>query len=431
MTATEIKTLTNNTLAETLYVAQLPSGLRVLVLPRKGFAKKFASFAVNYGSIDHRFRLAGERDWIEVPDGIAHFLEHQLFAQEYGDAFEKFSELGASANAFTTYHATSYLFSATDNFFENFELLLDFVQTPYFTDQGTEKERGIIIQEINMYRDRPGWRLNQNLREALFVKHPFRIDIAGSIDSVQQITTEMLRTCYRTFYRPDNMVVSVVGDVDPEQVIEFVAHNAAKHPHEKLPPIERSYEEEPVEVARTRVEEHMTVAHPMVAVGFKDYKTARDGREVIEREFLTDIALQVLFGTASEFYSRLYEEGVIDESFRTSYYGEASFGMTTLAGVSSQPEKLYDAILKVVRHAIEHGLPEDEVERVRRSMYGEMVGVFDSLDSISYLLNNGVFRGVSIFEPLSVLEEIDVEKVNGRVREHFQEQLHALSLVTP
>lgn len=175
----------------------------------------------------------------------------------------------------------------------------------------------------------------------------------------------------------------------------------------------------------------MTVAHPMVAVGFKDYKTARDGREVIEREFLTDIALQVLFGTASEFYSRLYEEGVIDESFRTSYYGEASFGMTTLAGVSSQPEKLYDAILKVVRHAIEHGLPEDEVERVRRSMYGEMVGVFDSLDSISYLLNNGVFRGVSIFEPLSVLEEIDVEKVNGRVREHFQEQLHALSLVTP
>ena len=419
------------TIQETIYSSVLPSGLRVFVLPKRGFAKKFASFAVHYGSIDNRFRLSGQPEWVGVPDGIAHFLEHQLFAQEYGDAFEKFSEMGASANAFTSYHTTCYLFSATSRFAENLDLLLDFVQTPYFTDQGTEKERGIIIQEINMYRDNPGWRLNQNLREALFVNHPFRIDIAGTAESVSQITTQLLKTCYQTFYRPNNMVVSIVGDVDPEAMVERVSKRVEGRGHPDQAIIERALVNEPEHIKEKQVVERMAVARPMFAVGFKDHRRLPEGRAVVEREFLTEIALQVLFGTASDFYNRLYEEGLIDDSFSASYYGEASYGMTTVSGETDDPDRVQQLMLEELQKAVEQGLAEEEVDRVRRSLYGEMVRVFDSIESLSYLINNSFFRNVSIFEYLRVLEQISLDDVNRRVREHLNPQNYAVSIIRP
>lgn len=422
---------TSATLQETLYSAVLPSGLHIFILPRKGYAKKFASFATRYGSIDNCFKVPGETDWTRVPDGIAHFLEHQLFAQEYGDAFEKFSELGASANAFTTYNSTTYLFSATENFSQSLELLLDFVQTPYFTDQGTDKERGIIIQEINMYHDNPGWRLGQNLREHLFSKHPFRIDIAGTAETVRQITTEMLIKCYETFYHPDNMVVSVVGDVDPRQVVEQVAESVEKRGLKPRSPIQRQLVDEPAAVVSRRAVDRMAVARPIVAIGFKDIEQTGSGRDIVKKELLTDVALQVLFGPSSPFYDRLYQEGLIDDSFSASYYGERGFGMTTVSGETDRPEELAEAVLAEVRRAAETGLESNDVERVRRSLYGEMVGTFDSVESLSYLLNNSFFRDVQLFDPLQVLEKIDVNQVNERVRQHLLPELHAVSIINP
>lgn len=418
-------------LAEDLYEAQLPPGLRVLVLPRPGFAKKYATFATRYGSVDNRFRLKGEKDWVEVPDGIAHFLEHQLFAQEYGDAFERFSELGAEANAFTTFTSTTYLFSTTDAFEENLEVLLDFVQTPHFTDQGTEKEKGIIQQEIRMYQDNPNWRLGQNLREALFQRHPFRIDIAGTVESVGAITTELLETCYRTFYHPSNMVLSVVGDVDPEGVVEQVAADLAKRGYEDQPEIERSFPEEPEAVARQRVEAEMAVSRPLFVLGFKERHHPADGRELVEREVATDILHELLFGPSSDIYNRLYEEGLVDGTFSSSYYGEKDFGMSRLGGATDEPDRLYEELLGAVEEARQRGVKAEDFERVRRKLYGDFISHFDSPETLAYILNATYFHDTSIFAYLEAIESITLEEVNRRLARHFDPSSHAVSIVRP
>lgn len=232
-------------MGETVYQAQLKNGLQVVLLPKPGFAQTFVTFSTHYGSIDRTFRVGQEKDYTVVPDGIAHFLEHKMFESEQGDVFPQFSRYGASANAFTTFDLTSYLFSCTDNLKENLNLLLDFVQDPYFTDTNVEKEKGIIGQEIQMYNDNPDARVFYDLLKALYQEHPVRIEIAGTIDSIAKITKDTLYECYNTFYHPGNMVLFAVGGFDPETVFEWISANQDKKSFDKIPTIDRP----PVEIS--------------------------------------------------------------------------------------------------------------------------------------------------------------------------------------
>jgi predicted Zn-dependent peptidase len=209
-------------LDETLYFETLDNGLKVYILPKQGFNKTFVTFTTKYGSVDNEFVPLGKNEFVRVPDGIAHFLEHKMFEKEDGDVFQQFSRQGASANAFTSFNRTAYLFSSTDQVMKNLETLVDMVQTPYFTEQMVEKEKGIIGQEIMMYNDNPDWRLYYGVIENLYKNHPVKIDIAGTVESIAKITAEQLYECYRTFYHPSNMLLLAVGNVSPEEVISFL-----------------------------------------------------------------------------------------------------------------------------------------------------------------------------------------------------------------
>lgn len=212
-------------LNEKLYHETLANGLEVYILPKQGFNKTYATFTTKYGSIDNHFIPLDGGEPLKVPDGIAHFLEHKMFEDEDGDVFQLFSKQGASANAFTSFTRTAYLFSSTSEVDKNLETLLDFVQHPYFTEKSVEKEKGIIGQEITMYDDNPDWRVYFGIIENMYENHPVRIDIAGTVELIDKITKDLLYKCYETFYHPKNMVLFVIGSLQPDEIIKLVKTN--------------------------------------------------------------------------------------------------------------------------------------------------------------------------------------------------------------
>jgi len=296
-----------DSLRETVYCEQLPNGLQVYVVPKPGFRKTFAAFATKYGSIDNHFQAQGGPE-IRVPDGIAHFLEHKMFEEPTGDIFAQFASQGASANAFTGFERTVYIFSATERIAENLTTLIDFVQNPYFTDENVEKEKGIIGQEIKMYQDHPDWRSYYGLIAAMYREHPVRIDIAGTIESISQITKETLYDCYRTFYHPSNMMLVVAGGVHAEDVMALVRDNQAAKTFGPQREIRRFFPKEPPEVARRTLTVRLPVSLPKCLLGFKEPQHNLEGRALLERELCTKLVFDALFSPSSVQYQSLYDE---------------------------------------------------------------------------------------------------------------------------
>jgi predicted Zn-dependent peptidase len=292
------KVIENKLLKEKIFWQKVEPGLEVFVLPKRGYNKKYATFATRFGSIDSHFVVEGEGQELVVPDGVAHFLEHKLFEEKEGNVFDRFAKLGASSNAFTNFTNTAYLFSSTDNFEECLEILLDFVQQPYFTEENVEKEKGIIEQEIRMYEDNPQWRIFFNLLAALYQKHPVRKDIAGTVESIRQIDKDVLYQCYRTFYHPSNMAVFVVGDVDPDKTMKQVADNIARHGHAPLGEIKRFYPQEGPNLAEKFVSQELVVSQPIINLGIKTGKRAMtvsacSGGNWLLKWYLTPYSVQV------------------------------------------------------------------------------------------------------------------------------------------
>lgn len=423
--------LTDQTLQETFYFNTLPSGLKVYILPRPGYNQKYATFATHYGSIDSHFVVPGTDEAVLVPDGIAHFLEHKMFEEEEGNVFDRFARLGASANAYTEYTTTTYLFSATDNFEAGLEILLDFVQRPYFTDENVEKEKGIIEQEIRMYRDMPRWRVQENLLEALYHVHPVRINIAGTVDSIRRITKELLYQCYRTFYHPSNMVLLVVGDVDPEKVWEQVVANQSRKDFSQQPAIRRLYPQEPPTVSQKEIVEEMVVSRPILNLGFKDNDTGYAGRPLLEKEVAVSLGLAAILGKSSDLYAKIYEEGLIDEGFGFDYMVERDYAAAIVGGETRDPRRLQDLLLEGIRQAQEQGIDPAAFERQRRKAIGGLISLFNSPEELAYQFNHLYFRETNLFEYLEVLEELEVEDVNQRLRRHLSPENMAVSIIIP
>lgn len=414
-----------------LHSVELPGGPVVYCLPRSGFAKHYATFAVRYGAIDNCFRLPGADAPERVPDGIAHFLEHQMFAQEDGDAFDRFAALGASANAHTSYTATTYVFSGTDNFDPAFRHLLDFVQEPHFTAAGTAKERGIIQQEIEMYDDDPGWRLERHLHANLYQLHPFRLDIAGTVASVGEITTELLQRSYRAFYHPANAVVAAVGDLEPDRVLEAVQASLARHPHPPWQAPERILPAEPDGVAQAASEDRMAVARPLFALGFKEREVPCLGKAQLRRDLLTDIGLAAAFGRSSDRYRQWYEAGLIDRSFQVGYFGEETFGATEFSAETDDPDRLGDTLMAAIAAVRAQGVDAAACERLRRARLGDFVRLFDSPEALGNLLGDLHFNGVDLFTFAEVLGEIEPEAVAARLAGHLDPAACARVTIRP
>lgn len=424
------KTIEFKQLKESLYYEKMPGGLDVYVLPKEGFNKTYAVFTTKYGSIDNQFVPLGKEEMVRVPDGIAHFLEHKLFEKEDGDVFQQFSRQGASANAFTSFTRTAYLFSSTSNVEENLETLVDFVQNPYFTEKTVEKEKGIIGQEINMYDDNPDWRLFFGLIENMYQEHPVRIDIAGTIESISHITKDLLYECYETFYHPSNMLLFVVGPVDPEAIIRQVRENQQKKPYTDQPEIVRKEVKEPGAVFKKEQEIKMNVQSSKCLVGLKSAHPMNTGEALLKHELTINLILECLFGKSSSDYERIYEKGYIDETFSYDYTEEHGFGFVSVGGDTPEPDKLAEELKQVLFKAKET-ITAEKLELARKKKIGNFLKSMNSPEYIANQFTRYAFLETSLFDIVTVLESITLEDVHRVIQEEIEEDRITVCKVVP
>lgn len=423
----EFTKIEDQVMGETLYCGRHATGVEVFVLPKPGYRQADAMFATKFGSIDSEFEVMGSGKKLTLPDGTAHFLEHKMFEEPDGNVFDKFSLLGANANAFTSFGVTSYLFSATDHFFESLEVLLKFVQNPYFTDENVQKEQGIIGQEIRMYEDNPQTRVLYNLLGCLYQKCAVKKDIAGTVESIAEIDKEVLYDAYNTFYHPSNMFLFVCGDVEPQQVGACVEKSLRD-----IPPLEgkikRIFEEEPPAIASGYAEQRLSVSIPLFMLGFKDTDMRLDGIEILKKSIETNILLELLFGKSSVIYDRLYQEGLINDSFQTDFSCHKRYAVSTLEGESKDPQRLRDIVLEELNS---FKLNEADYQRIKNVIWGQAVRTFNSTEEVAQEFVLWYVSGVNYMDFSKAYASVTFEDVEKRFREHFDVSHAALSVVLP
>lgn len=420
------RTLTFDKLGETIYEYDHQTGLKVFLVKKAGYNKKTAMFGTNYGSIDSVFKVQGNDEELHVPDGIAHFLEHKLFEQEDGNMLDKFTKLGSSPNAFTSFNQTVYYFSCTDLFEENFRMLLDYVQKPWLTDENVEKEKGIIGQEIRMYEDNADWKIFFNLLDCLYVNHPVKLEIAGTIDSIAKINKELLYDCYNTFYTPSNMAVVVVGDFEPESIFSIVEEMIQFKDKGK---VEKKYPDEPKEINMDYKEQKLAVSMPLFNMGVKDNAQV-SGFELLKRRIALGIALYHTMGRSSDLYSRLYEERLINDSFRCDVSLNKGYGYLAWGGQSPDPKKTAGIITEKIKEITAKGIRREEFERIKKSQEGMFIRSLNSVDNIAREIIDSYFNDTSYFDVGKGYSEIDIEYTNKVFKEVFESQ-SALAVIDP
>lgn len=411
-------------LRERLYEIDHSSGLKIFVMPKANYKSTYAVFGTKYGSIDTCFKRSDQKEYTRVPEGIAHFLEHKLFESEELDAFTRYAETGASANAFTSFDKTCYLFQCSDRFADSLKILLDFVTHPYFTKETVEKEQGIIGQEITMYYDVPGWMSTFNLLRCLYKNHPVRIDIAGTVESISQITDKLLYDCYHTFYNLNNMALAVVGNVTPEEVIK-VCDEMLKKSEDVT--IERVFDEEPRDIVKSYEEYHIAVSMPVFSFGYKEAcKTPqRTVQETVEMEIL----LEILAGETSNLYSALFEKGLINSTFSKEYFTGNGYEAVIFEGESTDAKAVAQAIKEEVDRLRKEGISDQAFESARRSLYGREIMSYNVTDDVANAVIGCYFAGYSIFDPLEVYKNVKKEDVEKLLSEKLDEKYSALSVV--
>lgn len=414
----------NELLNEQYYEIDHDSGLKIFVMEKPEYSGAFAMFGTKYGSVDTCFKLKGDKDYISVPEGIAHFLEHKLFESEELDAFERFSKTGANANAFTSFDRTCYIFQCTGCFKENLEILLDFVKSPYFTEETVQKEQGIIGQEIRMYQDNPDWQVLFNLLRGIYHNNPVRIDIAGTIESISNINAELLYSCYNTFYNLSNMALSVAGNVTKDEVIAIADKMLKKEDKKEFRQV---IPNEPESVAQAYIEEALGVDIEKFALGFKENhaEPVRTAKETL----LMNIALEVIAGNVSPLYSRLMDEGLINTSFGKEYFTGRGFSLPIFTGESHSPEKVKDEIIKEIDSIKNKGISDDDFSVAIKKLYGAEVNRYNDVDDLAGNMLDSYFNGSELFENMTLYKSITKAEVEKTIINSFDKDNCCLSVI--
>lgn len=397
---------------ETVYEHELQNGLRLFVIPKPGFQKTFVTYTTQFGSLDSRFKPLGKDEFVTVPDGVAHFLEHKLFEKEEEDLFTAFAEENAQANAFTSFDRTSYLFSATDHLENNIKRLLTMVETPYFTKETVDKEKGIIAEEIKMYQEQPGYKLMFNTLRAMYEKHPIRVDIAGSVESIYDITKDDLYLCYETFYHPSNMVLFVVGDVEPQYIVDIVEEHENLRDKTNHPKIERALIDEPKSVNQHVVSEEMKLQSPKLMLGFKNQPLDESPEKYVQRDLEMTFFYELIFGEETEFYQELLNDDLIDETFGYQFVLEPTYSFSIITSATNHPDQLKQLLIKQLKDNKGNLTDVEAFDLLKKQFIGEFIS---SLNSPEYIANQYAklyFEGVSVFDMLNIVENITLESVN-------------------
>lgn len=400
------------------------SGLDILVWEMEGYSTTEALFGTKYGSVNTKFKTAGDSGYTVVPEGIAHFLEHKLFENEDCDVFELYAKTGASANAYTSFDKTCYLFSCSENYKESLDILLSFVQAPYFTQETVEKEQGIIAQEIKMCNDNPGNRVFYNMLRCLYHEHPVKIDIAGTVESIQKIDADLLYKCYNTFYNLHNMVLVIAGNVKVDEVLEIADRRLRDCEDIKL---QTAFPDEPAGIVKKEKTEKMAVGLPVFNIGFKSAPAS--GYDRLKAELETFVGLSVMSDPASVLYRSMMEEGLINASFATEIFSGDGYFTAVFGGESKNPREVMNRIVKETDRIKTEGMDRSLYENIKKYTYGSAIRELSSPDSVSSLMINSYFSDVSPFDSLKILSEMTYEDVMKCITERLDPEKAALSFV--
>ncbi|MBS5737730.1 MAG: insulinase family protein [Clostridiales bacterium] len=398
--------------------------LKVIVIPKPEFQTSYAFYATRYGSINNSFTF--NKKHYDLPEGIAHFLEHKMFEKKYGDIFNKYSEYGADANAFTSFDITGYLFSASNNFYESLDVLCELVNEPYFTPETVAKEQGIIGQEIKMGLDNPNNRCFYSLLENMFYNHPVKIDIAGSVESISKITSELLYACHDAFYRPSNMVLCVAGDVDKDRVAEIVSKRIRKTSEEKPVSI---FKPEPAETVSSGSEMFAEVSSPLFCIGIKD-SFDKTGLELVKHKYAVELILNYLCGKSSNFYNRLYREGYLNDKFSTETLYVENAGAIILSGESKDPDIVFSVFKEELSNRLKNDIDIKMFNRLKNKMYGEQLAALDSTEDIAIAFATAFFEGVSFAETFNILGNLTISDIEDTLK-YFDVSKLTKSVVKP
>lgn len=377
------------------------SGLDIFISEMKGFSTVEALFGTKYGSINTMFKTNDDKDFTVVPEGIAHFLEHKLFENEDCDVFELYAKTGANANAFTSFDKTCYLFSCSKNYRESLKILLDFVQKPYFTKASVDKEQGIIGQEIKMCNDNPEWRVFFNLLRGMYHNHPVKIDIAGTVESIAEIDADLLYKCYNTFYNLNNMVLSIAGNIDADEVLAICDECLIPCRDKGL---ETVFPDEPSEIVQAELREIQPVGTPIFNIGYKCAPCS--GQERLKKSMAASVAAGIISDASSEMYQKLLNEGLINSSFGTEVFCGDGYFSLIFSGESDSPEKVRDAIAAEIKKSAVEGLCEKDFQRIKKSTYGLLIRELNNVESVANLMINSYMDRVGPFDAISVLSEL-------------------------
>jgi predicted Zn-dependent peptidase len=423
-----LKEIYNDIIDEKIYSEILDNGLNVFMIIRNNYVHKYALFATKYGSIDKKFISPHSGEEVDTIDGIAHFLEHKLFEDELENTFDKFAKLGASTNAYTGVSSTNYLFSTTSNFEEALLNLLDFVQTPYFTDENVEKEKGIIAQEIKMYEDNPYWQLYYNLLKGIYHFHPVRNDIAGTVNDIYKIKKEDLYLCYNTFYHPSNMALFLIGDFDRQKVLESIINNQSKKKYPVQNQIKRIFPTEPLVIKEEELKKKMNVSLPLFCLGYKETNLNITSRELIKQEFANNILLELILGKGTELFQSLYEKGLVNDNFSFNYTSNTSFGHSQISSESRDPYMAYDILIKGIEDAYKF-IDEENYSRIYKKYLGDFIEGFNSLEFIASEFISLYFRDINLFEVFDIFQEINLEFLINNYMNFFNKERAVLSII--
>lgn len=415
----------NKKIKENAYIEKLENGLNVIIISKKNVSKKYIVWGTHFGSIDNRFIMPTTNEEVFIPDGVAHFLEHKLFEQENGtNSLDVLMALGMEANAYTTNDHTAYLFECTEDFYKGLDELMDYVQSPYFTDENVEKEKGIIGQEINMYDDDPGFQVYINAMECMYKNNPIRLDIAGTVESISKITPDVLYKCYNTFYNLGNMVMVVCGDFEPETLIKEIKKRI-KPMQKDQGEIKRIYPDEPKEIFQKSKTVNMEVSTPIFMIGIKDNDIVED----VKKHIAIEIILNMLIGQSSKLYKKLYDEGLILSEPELDYEFSKQYAHVLIGGQSKNPDKIFELLKQEIQKFINDGLDSENFERIKKKIYGQYVTEYNSVSNIARMFLTDSFRNINSFKYIDECPKVTIEFTEQMLKNVFDESKMVISQI--
>ncbi len=422
----KMQVLENLKIKEKVYTKKCENGLTVMIIPKKGVQKKYVIWGTHYGSNDSKFVVPGEKEAIEVPKGVAHFLEHKMFEQENGkNSLDVLTALGVDANAYTTNDHTAYLFECTDKFYEALDELMDYVQHPYFTDENVEKEKGIIGQEIMMYDDYPEWRVYLNSLEAMYHNHPVKLDITGTIDTIKDIDKDILYKCYNTFYNPSNMALVVCGNFEPEKILQEIKNRLIEK--KASGEIKRIYPQEDENIVKQTVNQDMDVSIPLFTIGIKDKPSQK--YEKVKKHIAIEIILNMILGKSSPLYKELYNNGIIFAEPSLEYEFTDDYAHILITGKASNPEEVFSKLKETIKQMKENGLDEKHFSRVKKMIYGSYIKEYNDVQETARMFLSDFFKGINSFEYIENMKAIDLDYIKQVLNDVFVEKQMILSTV--